>query len=54
MNIRIQTQGQNELIFNIARGAKTNNVFVVGDDDQIIYSFQGQGVITLKLFKEIS
>ena len=32
---------QNELIFNILKGAKTDNIFVVGDDDQIIYSFQG-------------
>ncbi len=42
--------GQNELIFNIARGAKTNNVFVVGDDDQIIYSFQGARCDNLKTF----
>ena len=32
---------QNELIFNILKGADTRNIFVVGDDDQIIYSFQG-------------
>lgn len=32
---------QNEIIFNILRGANTDNIFVVGDDDQIIYSFQG-------------
>ncbi len=42
--------GQNELIFNIARGAKTDNVFVVGDDDQIIYSFQGARCDNLKTF----
>ena len=42
--------GQNELIFNIAKGAKTNNVFVVGDDDQIIYSFQGARCDNLKTF----
>ena len=32
---------QNELIFNLLRGTKKENIFVVGDDDQIIYSFQG-------------
>ncbi len=42
--------GQNELIFQIARGAKTNNIFVVGDDDQIIYSFQGARCDNLKTF----
>ena len=42
--------GQNELIFQIARGAKTDNVFVVGDDDQIIYSFQGARCDNLKNF----
>ncbi len=42
--------GQNELIFNIAKGAKTDNVFVVGDDDQIIYSFQGAKCDNLKTF----
>ncbi len=42
--------GQNELIFQIARGAKTENIFVVGDDDQIIYSFQGARCDNLKAF----
>ena len=42
--------GQNELIFQIARGADTDNVFVVGDDDQIIYSFQGARCDNLKTF----
>lgn len=42
--------GQNELIFQIARGAKTDNIFVVGDDDQIIYSFQGARCDNLKTF----
>ncbi len=35
------SKSQNEIIFNILKGAKSDNVFVVGDDDQIIYSFQG-------------
>lgn len=42
--------GQNELIFQIAKGAKTDNVFVVGDDDQTIYSFQGARCDNLKTF----
>ena len=32
---------QNELIFCILKGTRKENIFVVGDDDQIIYSFQG-------------
>ena len=41
---------QNELIFKIANGANTDNIFVVGDDDQIIYSFQGARCDNLKTF----
>ncbi len=32
---------QNEIIFNLVDANKEQNIFVVGDDDQIIYTFQG-------------
>lgn len=32
---------QNQLVFKLSEGSASNNVFVVGDDDQIIYGFQG-------------
>ena len=32
---------QNQIIFNLVDGNNENNIFVVGDDDQIIYGFQG-------------
>ncbi len=43
---------QNEIIFNILEGMNSDNVFVVGDDDQIIYSFQGAKTSTLFNFLE--
>lgn len=32
---------QNAIIFNLLNGVDEKNIFVVGDDDQIIYGFQG-------------
>ncbi|MBD5403272.1 ATP-dependent helicase [bacterium] len=32
---------QNSIIFNLVDGNSSKNIFVVGDDDQIIYGFQG-------------
>lgn len=32
---------QNQIIFNLIEGNEGQNIFVVGDDDQIIYGFQG-------------
>ncbi len=39
---------QNDIVFNLAR--KINNIFVVGDDDQIIYTFQGAHLDTIEKF----
>lgn len=41
---------QNQLVFKLAEGAGSNNVFVVGDDDQIIYGFQGAQSDNLEKF----
>lgn len=41
---------QNSIVFNLTHALKTENVFVVGDDDQIIYSFQGAKLDTIEKF----
>ena len=41
---------QNKIVFDLARGSKSSNIFVVGDDDQIIYEFQGAKTDTLEKF----
>ena len=43
---------QNEIVFQLANGANSENIFVVGDDDQIIYEFQGAKTDTLEKFLE--
>ncbi len=41
---------QNQLVFMLAEGGGNKNVFVVGDDDQIIYGFQGARTDNLENF----
>lgn len=41
---------QNNIVFKLAEGAGNKNIFVVGDDDQIIYEFQGAKTDTLEKF----
>lgn len=41
---------QNKIVFKLAEGACNENIFVVGDDDQIIYEFQGAKTDTLAKF----
>ncbi len=41
---------QNKIVFKLAEGAGNENIFVVGDDDQIIYEFQGAKTDTLAKF----
>ena len=41
---------QNKIVFKLAQGAGCDNIFVVGDDDQIIYEFQGAKTDTLAKF----
>lgn len=43
-------KNQNEIVFNLVDSIKTKNVFVVGDDDQIIYTFQGARLDTIEKF----
>ena len=41
---------QNQIVFKLAEGSKHENIFVVGDDDQIIYGFQGAQTDNLEKF----
>lgn len=41
-------KSQNEIVFALSRELETQNVFVVGDDDQIIYRFQGAKLDTIE------
>lgn len=41
---------QNAIIFNLLDGVEEQNIFVVGDDDQIIYGFQGANSDNLEKF----
>lgn len=41
---------QNDVVFNLCRGMDKPNVFVVGDDDQIVYTFQGARLDTMERF----
>lgn len=43
---------QNDIVFNLAKICP--NIFVVGDDDQIIYTFQGAHLDTIQKFLEKS
>lgn len=43
-------KSQNEIVFNLVDALKSQNVFVVGDDDQIIFSFQGASLDTVEGF----
>ncbi len=43
-------KSQNEIIFQIVDALKSQNVFVVGDDDQIIFTFQGAKLDTMEQF----
>lgn len=41
---------QNEIVFYLTEALESENVFVVGDDDQIIYTFQGARIDTIEKF----
>lgn len=43
-------EAQNQIVFNLVRASKSKNIFVVGDDDQIIYSFQGANLETINWY----
>ena len=45
-------KAQNQLIFDLEQGRGLGNLFVVGDDDQLIYAFQGAQMDTLENFLE--
>ena len=41
---------QNSIVFNLTEALPSGNVFVVGDDDQIIYTFQGARLDNIEKF----
>nr|QGT49624.1 hypothetical protein Melaina855_0110 [uncultured Candidatus Melainabacteria bacterium] len=43
-------KSQNEIVFHLTKSLNSENVFVVGDDDQIIFSFQGAKLDTIEKF----
>ncbi len=43
---------QNEIVYQLAAYDKTSNIFVVGDDDQAIYRFQGAKMNNMIEFKQ--
>ena len=43
-------KNQNDIVFNLTHSQESENVFVVGDDDQIIFSFQGAKIDTIENF----
>ena len=45
-------RNQNEIVFKLTKALESENVFVVGDDDQIIYTFQGARLDTIEKFLE--
>lgn len=45
-------KSQNEIVFALTKALETQNVFVVGDDDQIIYRFQGAKLDTIENYLE--
>ena len=45
-------KAQNQLIFELEQSRGLGNLFVVGDDDQLIYAFQGAQMDTLENFLE--
>ena len=45
-------KAQNEIVFYLTKALDSENIFVVGDDDQIIYTFQGAKLDTMEKFLE--
>ena len=45
-------KSQNDIIINLTKNMDSGNVFLVGDDDQIIFTFQGAKLDTMEKFLE--